>query len=221
MDLEFYRGDDMDNSGIVFDRGSRTIYLSKPRLSPEDEVALRFSHILDRFGVEYIVVAGYIAILFGRGRRTEDIDFIAIPLAEDRFIDLCRELAKEGFVLMQGDIRTELSVRRVYREYLVKGYSIRFMYRDIIFPNIEFKFSSTAIHRYAIANSYRAIINNEYIVKISPPELQIVYKLYLGSDKDIGDAVYLYTVLRNDMDVNELEKWCRELEIDCSILEGV
>jgi len=122
--------------------------------------------------------------------------------------------------LMQGDIGSDTSVRLIHRDYLVKGYSIRFMYRDTIFPNIEFKFSSTTIHGYAITNSYKAIINNEHVVKISPPELQIAYKLYLGSDKDIGDAVYLYTILRDNIDSSELEKWCRELGVNCSILEG-
>jgi len=85
------------SDGIVFNRSERTIYLFKPRLSPEDEVALRFSRILDELGVKYAIVAEYIGILLGRSRKTEDIDFIAIPLTEDRFVDLCRELAKEGF----------------------------------------------------------------------------------------------------------------------------
>jgi len=121
---------------------------------------------------------------------------------------------------MQGDIGSDTSVRLIRRDYLVKGYSIRFMYRDTIFPNIEFKFSSTTMHGYVITNSYKAIINNGHVVKISPPELQIAYKLYLGSDKDIGDAVYLYTILRDSIDSSELEKWCRELGVNCSILEG-
>jgi len=94
------------------------------------------------------------------------------------------------------------------------------MYRDTIFLNIEFKFSSTTIHGYAITNSYKAIINNEHVVRISPPEPQIAYKLYLGSDKDIGDAVHLYTILRDNINFSELEKWCRELGANCSILEG-
>jgi len=220
MNAEPRSNSDEYSGGIVFNRSERTIYLFKPRLSPEDEVALRFSRILDELGVKYAIVAGYIAILLGRSRGTEYIDFIAIPLTEDEFVELCRELAKEGFTLMRGDIGSDTSVRLIHRDYLVKGYSIRFMYRDTIFPNIEFKFSSTTIHGYAITNSYKAIINNEHMVKVSPPELQIAYKLYSGSDKDIGDAVYLYTILRDSIDSSELEKWCRELGVNCSILEG-
>jgi len=137
-------------------------------LNPEDEIALRFSRILEKLGIEYVVVAGYIAILFGRGCRTEDIDFIVMPLTEDMFVDLCREVSEEGFRLMQGDVRLESSVRSVYRDYLANGYSVRFMYGDVIFPNIEFKFSSTTIHKHALNNSYRVVINDEYTVKISP-----------------------------------------------------
>jgi len=84
------------------------VYLFKPRLNPEDEITLRFSRILEKLGIEYVVVAGYIAILFGRGRRTEDLDFIVMPLTEDMFVDLCREVSEEGFTLMQGDVRVRV-----------------------------------------------------------------------------------------------------------------
>jgi len=59
------------------------------------------------------------------------------------------------------------------------------------------------------------------LLRYPPPELQIVYKLYLGSDKDVGDAVFLYTLSKDDIDVNELERWCRELKVNCGVLEGV
>jgi len=32
------------------------------------------------------------------------------------------------------------------------------------------------------------------VINISPLELQIAFKLYLGSDKDIEDAAYLYEI---------------------------
>jgi len=209
-----------DDGSLVVDRSRRVILLSKPVLSPEDSVALRFSGVLERLGVEYVVVAGYVAILFGRSRRTEDIDFVVEPITEERFVELCREAAGEGFILMQGDIRSEDSLRNVYREYLLRGYSVRFMFGEAVFPNIEFKLASTYIHRYALSRSYTAIINGEHRLRVSPPELQIAYKLYMASDKDLGDAVFLYTVLKNVIDRGELDYWCRALRVDCGILEG-
>ncbi len=42
-------------------------------------------------------------------------------------------------------------------------------------------------------------------VFISPLELQIAYKLYLGSDKDYEDARYLYKLLLQHIDTKKLK----------------
>jgi len=59
---------------LVYDREGRVILLVRRRLLPEDIVAFRFAKVLEESGVSYVVVAGYTAILFGRGRRSDDID---------------------------------------------------------------------------------------------------------------------------------------------------
>ncbi len=38
---------------------------------------------LNELSARYSVIAGYVAILFGGARRSDDIDFITYPLAED------------------------------------------------------------------------------------------------------------------------------------------
>lgn len=58
--------------------------------------------VLDEAGVRYVVVAGYVAILFGRARRSEDVDFIVERIDEGRFVGLCRRALEHGFSLMQG-----------------------------------------------------------------------------------------------------------------------
>ena len=52
--------------GLVFDKGRWEILLSKPRLLPEDTVAFRFAGVLEDSNIDYVLVAGYTAILFGR-----------------------------------------------------------------------------------------------------------------------------------------------------------
>jgi len=208
-------------SAVVFDRASRRIRLVKRALLPEDDMAFRFARVLDEASVRYVVVAQYIAILFGRPGGTDDIDFIVEQIDEERFAELCRKALEHGFSLMQGDISSEESVRRVYRDYLVEGLSIRFMYSDIVVPNVEVRFVQSSIDRYVLEHSITVEVNSKYVVKISPLELQIAYKLYLGSERDVGDAVFLYTLFREAVDHAELEKWCRELNVDCSVLRGV
>jgi len=205
---------------LRFDRASRRVRLVKRVFLPEDDMAFRFARVLDEAGVRYAVVAQYIAILFGRPGGTDDIDFIVEQIDEERFAELCRKALEHGFSLMQGDISSEESVRRVYRSYLAEGLSIRFMYRDVVVPNVELRMVRSSIDRYVLEHSIAVEVNGKYVVKISPLEPQIAYKLYLGSEKDIEDATFLYTLFREALNRAELEKWCRELNVDCSILRG-
>ncbi len=78
-------------NSLEFNPFTKTIYFNKPVLSPEDELALKFSSVLEKLGIRYVIVAGYIAVLFGRNRRTDDVDFIVEELSEEKFIELCRE----------------------------------------------------------------------------------------------------------------------------------
>ncbi len=207
-------------NALVINRGSRVIHFSKPQLAPEDIVALSFARVLENAGIEYVVVAEYVAILFGRARRSDDVDFVLRDLGEEGFVELCSGAREAGFTLMQADIESEESVRRVYREYLAEGYSVRFMYRDIIVPSVEAKLAKTSVHRHALNNGFKVVMNNQQIVRISPLELQIAYKLHLGSDKDIGDAVFLYTLFREAISLEELYTWCKRLRADCNVLLG-
>ena len=204
--------------GMFFYRAGRTIVILKRETAPEDDVALKFSQVLEDLRIPYAVVAGYVAILFGRSRRSDYIDFIVKDLHEEDFVELCRRARKLGYNLMQGDISSLESIREIYNEYLAQGYGIRFMYGDLIVPNIEFKLASTSLHHYSIDNSIRVIVSNIYTTRVAPIELQIAYKLYLSSDKDLGDAIFLYSLLKEALDQGELDKWCRALRVDCNLL---
>jgi len=207
-------------NAVVFDGRNRRIRLAKKKLLPEDDIAFRFARVLDEVGVRYVAVAQYVAILLGRPGRTDDIDIIVERIDEERFIKLCRRAFEHGFTLMQGDISSEESMRRVYRDYLAEGLGVRFMYRDIVVPNIELRAVRSTIDRYALEHSIAVELNGKFVIRISPLELQIAYKLYLGSERDVGDAVFLYTLFRDALDSAELERWCRELNVNCDILRS-
>ena len=77
------------SDAITFDVDRGTIFLEKNSLSEDDRIAMLFAETLNELGVRYSVIAGYVAILFGRARRSDDIDFITYPLAEDEFLKFC------------------------------------------------------------------------------------------------------------------------------------
>jgi hypothetical protein len=190
------------NSNIIFK--DNEIYLQKPELAPEDEVAIAFASILEKLGVKYAVVSGYVAILFGMARGSEDIDFIA-ELSKEEFEEICNI---KGFELLQGPCGEAW-------EILEEGHSVRLLHKNKIFPNVELKLPKTEVHKFVIENAIKVVINDSHVVRISPLELQIAYKLYLGSDKDLGDAAFLFELFRNALDLEELERWCKWM--NCSL----
>ena len=59
------------------DYSNETIRFNK-ELGNLDEFVVDFTSILMKEGIDYVLMSGYVAILFGRNRESEDIDiFIA------------------------------------------------------------------------------------------------------------------------------------------------
>ena len=210
-------GGRVDGRALTFFPEKRRVEIFKEELSPEDEVAVRFAEVLEKFGIRYVVVAGYLAILFGRARMSDDVDFLAEISGYPVFERLCRGLREAGFKSMQAALSGE-DVRKLYTEYLLKGFSVRFYRSGRFIPNVELKLASNEFHRYSLRYSWEALINGRYKLKIAPPELQIAYKLYLGSEKDVDDAVYLYSVFKQYLDIGEVRSWCEKLNVNCEVL---
>ncbi len=76
------------SSNISVDPARRVIYLRKNSMTPEDKVSLGFAKVLNEQGIKYAIVAGYVAILFGRARRSDGIDFISDHLSLQEFLEL-------------------------------------------------------------------------------------------------------------------------------------
>jgi len=140
-------------------------------LSDLDKFVAGFVKILDGMKIKYVIVSGYVAILFGRTRGTEDIDI---------FIS----------------------------DMLKGGDSIRVAKKNRAVPNIEIKISKEG----ETEDRLKAAINGLELF-ISPIENQIAFKFYLGSEKDVEDAVYLHELFRGKLDTKLLVKKCKELNV--------
>ena len=57
------------------------------------------------------------------------------------------------------------------------------------------------------------LLNGKHLF-ISPLELQISYKLFLGSEKDIEDATYLYNLTKEHLDGELLSEFNTKLKTD-------
>jgi len=98
-------------------------------------------------------------------------------------------------------------------EMLDNGDNIWVAPNDQITPHLEVKFARDEFDRASLENAMTARISDEAI-PIGPLELQIAYKLYLGAQKDIEDAVHLYTLFEKSLSVSRLEEWVTRLNVE-------
>ena len=170
-----------------------------------DEFVSDFMKLLEG-STDYVIVSGYVGIVFGRARGTADNDTIIRYMDKDTFTSFYQRLSREGYYFLNPEDVTGLY------EMLEEGLRVRIAKEDTIIPNIELKFVKDDFDRYSIDNRLEVVIGEKHLF-ISPIELQIPYKLYLGSDKDIEDAVYLWDIFKGEIDVSLLGRFMKALNV--------
>lgn len=181
---------------------------SKIKLSREisdlDSFAFDFLKILEKYS-NYVIIGGYVSILLGRSRASEDIDVIIPKLELTKFIVLCENLYKNGFYCLNTD-----DFKEIY-DYLINHVSVRFARKDTIIPNMEVKFAKTKFDKIALNNPIEIHVKNKKII-IACLELQIAFKeIVLRSPKDIEDARHIRNVAGEYLDKNLIKKYSEDL----------
>ena len=171
-----------------------------------DELAIRFSEILDQFDIKHVYIAGYVSILAGRARSTEDVDVLIERIDEEAAVKLAETLDEKGYW------GPAMPLTSMY-EMLDTGDNIWVAPEDQITPHLEVKFARDEFDRASLQNAITARIGDEAI-SIGPLELQIAYKLHLNAQKDIEDAVHLYTLFEESLGVPRLEEWVTRLDVE-------
>ncbi|MCD6143647.1 MAG: hypothetical protein J7J04_04905 [Thermococcus sp.] len=184
----------------------RRITLTNKRINKLDEFVFKVSSLIEKY-TEYVIVSGYISILFGRSRGTEDVDFVISSLPLEEFRKLYEDFLNSGFEFINADDPVELF------EMLIENQAVRACEIGTIFPNAEIKLPKDRFHLEALKHRIETIINDRRIF-ISPIELQIAYKLYLGSEKDIEDAIFLYELFRDHISHEKLQYWKTQLGVE-------
>ncbi|NIA09232.1 MAG: hypothetical protein GWP10_05725 [Nitrospiraceae bacterium] len=182
------------------------ILLTNKTLSELDIFVLDFLNILKVY-TDYVIVSGYVTILFGRARGTEDIDTIIEKMDRKTFERFFNELTERNYWFLNSDDRNDLF------DMLNENLAVRIAKSNEIVPNIELKFAKDYFDNFSIRNSMKVWID-DHKIKISPIELQIAYKLYLSGDKDIEDAIYLYEIFKEKINRKMLKNFLEEFDAD-------
>jgi hypothetical protein len=188
-----------------------TLTISR-ELSDLDRDVVEFTDILDSCDVDYVIVSGYVAILTGRSRATEDIDVILEPLSEAKTEQLVAEFEAQGYWGMAMPLEEMYSM-------LEGGDRLRIAEEGVMYPNFEVWFVSNAVEQEAMSNSLTVEFADSQI-NISPLELQIAYKLRLAqrsgslTGKDFEDALHLYLTFEEQFKGERLEQYVTELGVE-------
>jgi hypothetical protein len=185
-------------------RGDELLVARAP--SELDRLAIDFSAILEELDGEHVYVAGYVAILAGRPRATQDIDVLLEPCEEHTIERLVDELDDAGFW------GPAMPLEDAYR-MLSNGDNVWVAREDEMAPHLELKFVDDEFDRASLENAITARIGDASL-PIGPLELQIAYKLYLEARKDFEDAVHLYTMFEESLSTDKLEGWVERLSVE-------
>jgi len=170
-----------------------------------DKFVFKFINIIKKY-TNYVIISGYVSILLGRSRSTEDIDVFVKPIDKITFSKLYEDLKKNDFWCLNAEELDE-----VY-SYLIDRIAIRFAKKGQTIPNFEVKFAKKLLD----LGSFRDAITVKTEIgdlKISSLERQIAFKrFYLKSDKDIEDAKHIEETFKGKLNKELILKYKKILE---------
>ena len=182
-------------------------------LSNLDKLVLKFTKILRENNVDYVIISGYVPILFGRSRETEDIDMFIGEMPFERFAVFWSALDKAGFECINAP-----NPREGYNDYLQQKLALRFALKGRFIPNFELKFPESDLNIYSLKNKIEVVVNGKSL-QTSCLELQIAFKLFLGSDKNIEDAIHLWHIFKKQLNQQLFMKFVVRLGVEDRVKE--
>ncbi len=169
-------------------------------LTELDKYVLKFVRILEKH-TEYVIISGYVSLLLGRSRNTEDVDIYLRFMDLDKFKELYADFLSNGFNCMNVD-----EVEEIY-SYLKDGLAVRIREGEDVIPNFELKFA-LRLADYDIFSEALVVETSGGVIKISSLERQIAFKkYYLCSPKDLEDAAYVEKVAQGHLDSAKIKKY--------------
>ena len=181
-----------------------TLILDK-EINELDRFVLKFIKVIEKH-TDYVIISGYVSILLGRSRATEDIDIFIKPISRDSFKKLYDDLIRAGFWCLNAE-----GADKIYAN-LTDKIAVRFSEKEKVIPNFEVKIVGNVLEADAFNSRIIAKLNIGDL-KISSLERQIAFKrYYLGDEKDIEDAKHIETLFKDRLDISLIENYKKMIE---------
>ena len=183
---------------MEYNKDKREI-VSNKNLNELDKFVLKFINILKKH-VDYVIISGYVSIILGRSRATEDVDVFIKKISKTQFNELYSDMKENGFWCINAE-----SVDDIF-DYLLSGLAVRFALEGKGVPNFEVKFPKDKLDDEAFEDFIKVILP-EGELKISSLERHIAFKrYYLSSDKDMEDALHVEELFKDKINYDKINK---------------
>ena len=189
--------------GIEF-KENELILSKKPSII--DTLVFDFSDILTKNNIRYVLFSDYIPILFGKDGMSEEIDILIQNISFGKFLKLWLEIENTY------ECKNTNDPIDAYNAYLKNHHVLRFAKKGNPVPEFKIKIVKDEMDRYTLKYRKKVILR-ERNVFISPLEMQISYNLFQGSKKDIDDAIFLYKLTKEKLNVMMMDRFLNELNI--------
>ena len=174
------------------------------KINELDKFVFRFVKILEKC-TDYVIVSGYVAIMLGRERTTDDIDIIIPKISKENLKGLYGNLIEKGYWCLNT---SELG--EIY-SLLASKHSVRFALEPSVSPNVEIKFSKDFYDDLSLKDPLKVRLNGEEL-RISYLELQIAFKEeVLKSNKDFEDSRHIRLVAKGNLNENLINEYKKKL----------
>lgn len=172
---------------------------SDKKLNNLDKFVLDFIQVLEKH-VDYVIISGYVSIVLGRTRVTEDIDLFIKKISKEQFSRLYKDLKKHDFWCLNAEDENELFY------FLNNKMAIRFSREGMPVPNFKVKFPKDELDE-SVFSDFITLILSKGNIKISSLERHIAFKQdYLGSNKDKEDALHIQELFKNKINHSKINK---------------
>jgi len=176
-------------------------------LSDLDKFVFDFVDLLNSQNIKYVIVSGYVSIILGRTRTTEDIDIFINKIDLKKFELFFKALEQNSYwILNATDVKEPFDM-------LEDGLAIRIAKKNTVIPNFEIKFARKDTDFISLKNPLEVVVNKKTIL-MSPLEIQIPFKFWLGSNKDIEDAIHIYSIFKDKLDKKMLASMAKRLNVE-------
>lgn len=164
-----------------------------------EEMILDFISILERMGIDYVIIGGVAVSSWGTPRTTRDLDVI-IVLEAKNIDELSENLREMGFSVDINDFneslqeKTHVTIFDEHSEYHIDA------------KGVYNKFDALTVRN-------RAVVPYEgHTMHIASAEDTLAHKLLFGGYQDVKDAESIL-LRQSELDMNYLEELCKDMGV--------